>query len=503
MAEIKYENNWIDLSGLPRFEGVTKYKNINWQASVGFIVPFCYRSISASAQILGINTKTRRIKIYIDNWTIEGGEEISIQNFQTCNLHKLYNKISVLAPEMIVYLLDKNDAYKYPPYYNDKIAMRCPHCGTIKEQTPCGFMSNGFSCPACGDRVSYPNKLMFNVLTQLNMRFITELSRTYEGFEWCTNYRYDFYFELDSHKYIIEMDGHFHDDIKQKQRDRAKTQLALQHGIDLIRIDCRYDKMPFDYIVKNIHNSKLSDILQLECVNWRECDKYASRSLMRDICEMWEQDLRSVGEIMETYKLSKTTVKNYLLKGNALGLCPSYNKEESRRRASHLFNKHVGCCVNGVIKYVFFNANAVEAFAVQIGAPKFCAKLVQEVCTGVLTTYHGVVFRYVDDHTYEMFRDTLNEQFDIVDFLCQEHNIKPIAVIENSQIIYVFKHVAECSKLSDKLFGAHYDVTSIHRVLLGKQSLYFGKKFKYITLEEYRQYKMISNNNKIIKEVAV
>lgn len=332
MEGIKNKENWIDLSNLPRFEGVTKHKNINWKASVGYMVPFVYKSIDGIAKILDVNITKRYLIVYIDGWTCSCGQRISIQNFQTCNLYGLYNKISVLSPNIMKYLDNVEDAYKYSPSTNYKLHMHCPHCGHHEVRYPYNINKYGFKCVACGDGVSYPNKIMFNILTQLHILFEAEVGSRLSEFRWCKKYRYDFYFSKDKKHYLIEMDGHFHDRDKEKKNDLIKDQLARKNNMKLIRIDCKYQGNPFRYIKNNIENSELANVLPLQMIDWKLCDSYASSSLMRTACLMWEMQGYSIGEIMEFLSLSKTTIRKYLLRGVILGLCPSYNKNESRRR---------------------------------------------------------------------------------------------------------------------------------------------------------------------------
>ena len=490
--ENKTNDNWVDLSTLPKFN-----VNINWKQSVGCVVKFRYRGINGEAVILDVDIKKRKLRVYIANWTPADGRSIQIQDLQMCELHKLYNTIGNFAPETVVYFVNRDDAYRHSPYSRNKVMMLCPHCGTQKEYSPAELLCRGFVCYACGDGVSYPNKLMFHALTQLNIKFKREISKKYKEFRWCQDYRYDFYFELENRKYIIEMDGGFHDIETQKLTDDIKTQLAIDNGIELIRIDCKYQHEPFDYIVNNIKNSILSDILCINKVDWLLCDEYARNSLMHKACTLWEKYSKSMGEIMEICQLSKTTVRQYLIRGRELGLCPSYNKNETRHRARFVASRPVGCCVDGEIKYVFLNARDIERLSIKIGAPKFFYRSIQKVCLGHLSSYRGVVFKYVDFDFYESFQNTKNQEFNIEEFLLQEHDVDPIAVIENAKVICVFNNADECSRLSYDIFGVHYNLGNIYSVLSGRHSMCMGREFKRITIEEYEQYKMIEKNKNI------
>jgi len=62
----------------------------------------------------------------------------------------------------------------------------CPDCGYEKSFIIRNIIIQGFSCPRCGDGISYPNKFAFNLLEQLNIDFVPE----YKFF----NYKLDFLF---------------------------------------------------------------------------------------------------------------------------------------------------------------------------------------------------------------------------------------------------------------------------------------------------------------------
>ena len=66
------------------------------------------------------------------------------------------------------------------------------------------------------------------------------------------------------------MDGGFHKRDKEKKTDAIKDNLAKQHYIEVIRIDCDYKNANkrFSYIRDNVINSKLSTILNLSDIDW-------------------------------------------------------------------------------------------------------------------------------------------------------------------------------------------------------------------------------------------
>ena len=90
-------------------------------------------------------------------------------------------------------------------YSKKKVWIKCQECGNEKLIAFNNFINRGISCSKCGDGISFPNKICFNMLQQLNIDFISEYNP-----DWIKPKRYDFYFELNNEKYILEMDGGFH-----------------------------------------------------------------------------------------------------------------------------------------------------------------------------------------------------------------------------------------------------------------------------------------------------
>ena len=112
------------------------------------------------------------------------------------------NDIATTDPWMIKYLVDPEDAYKYTRSSAKKVKVKCPYCGRVKDKSITLnklHRNQSVSC-SCNDGISYPNKLMFNLLEQLEVEFETEYSP-----DWIGNRKYDFY--IPSMKLIIEMDG--------------------------------------------------------------------------------------------------------------------------------------------------------------------------------------------------------------------------------------------------------------------------------------------------------
>lgn len=172
------------------------------------------------------------------------------------------------------------------------------------------------------DGFSFPNKVGFGFIDQLNVYFIPEYSNT-----WTNNRRYDFYFELNDKKYFMEMDGWFHfNDNKMSGMtkeevhaiDVEKNKLAEDNGVHMIRIDCSTSTM--EHIKKSILHSELKDLFDLSVVDWIKCEEYAVNSILIKVCELWKEHC-SVSQICEMIKCNRSTVWRYVNRGKELNLC--------------------------------------------------------------------------------------------------------------------------------------------------------------------------------------
>lgn len=253
-----------------------------------------------------------------------------------------YNDFNHVYPNLVKYLVNKEDGLKISKASHKKLLCKCPDCGRQKYLDPWALSQQGFGCPNCGDGVSYPNKFIRAMLDQLNVDFIPEYQE-----KWCTPYFYDCYFELNNNKYIVEMDGSFHysnhqfkgNTLKETlENDRIKDELANKNGVIMIRIDSQ--KSDVDYISNSIKNSQLSKLFDLSLIDWEECDKTALKSLVKECCLFYEQHKYEIPfeEIAKKMHVGKITLYKYILKGNKYGWCNS--TKEERKKISNSFREY-------------------------------------------------------------------------------------------------------------------------------------------------------------------
>ena len=151
--------------------------------------------------------------------------------------------------------------------------------------------------------------------------------------------------------------GGFHEKLHSKEKyytledikyiDSMKDKLAIEHNIEMIRIDCSYDYHDrYKYILRNILNSKLSEILPLELIDFEEANIKSQKSLLVEACNLWNNGY-AAHEIMLELNIGKWLVSSYLKQGQKYNLCNNYSAQNSTIRSSGT----KVTCVNTGISY--------------------------------------------------------------------------------------------------------------------------------------------------------
>lgn len=247
------------------------------------------------------------------------------------------NDIATTTPWMIKYLKNKEDAKKYTHSSNKKLPMLCPECmKSEKNMSPNTLYRNGFGCNFCSDGVSYPEKFIANLLDQLRVEFIPQLSRN--NFTWCENYRYDIY--IPHINTIIEIHGrqHYADGFnvkyeEQREIDVTKRNLALSNGIKhYIELDCRESNK--EWIMQSIFNSNLKSVLRVnfDNIDWNIIELNSLKSNVYIACKMWNENSEFTTEdIGKKLHLTSAAIQGYLKKGTVIGIC-DYDSDKGKYR---------------------------------------------------------------------------------------------------------------------------------------------------------------------------
>ena len=390
------KNRCIDFSTLPK---TTKRNYIDWKNSVGRRIPFIYDGVQGEIEVVdyidevGEKHRNPYVLITIEQY-VPTPIKIQTSTLRRCLLHNLVgNKIINTDKDMVKYLVNKSDAYTVTYGSRQTLKMRCPICGAVYYKTPSVVHTYGFSCPVCGDGYSIPNKLMRNVLTKLGIDFIPEVNKKH--FAWIDKYKYDFYIQINNEDVLIEMDGGYHK--WQCEVDKIKDELANCNKFKLIRIDCDYNGDPLEYIKNNIINSELNTILNLSNVSWTQCRSAMIDSSVRKVCQLWEEFEFDVVEISNILKLNRITISTYLYRGHDMGICNSFNHQESVYRSGNpylmVLKDNLPICVFRHIHQLC--DQSIDLFGKQFHLPSVRA------CYDKKQTYQGFNIRRITREEYE------------------------------------------------------------------------------------------------------
>lgn len=320
---------------------------------------------------------------------------------------------------MIELGVDEQFAKTHRSSTGHKCKVKCSCCGNEKYMRGNDIYTNkSIACPKCGDGFSMPNKIMFNVLKQLNVNFETEYTPNWCKYNFKNKYkngRYDFYIKLKDKEYIIEMDGGFHKtdnkmngQTKEESRaiDNYKDKLAEERGFKVVRIDCDYKyNNQFDYVKNNVVNSELIDLFDLSKIDWIECEEFTMTNIKKMICEYWnnKEEWETVASIYKKFNIGKTATLNYLNQGTKLGWCNYNGKEElikSNKRNGHLSGNPVEIFRGGISLGVFPSSNALSNQSEELlGTKLFSSNITSSLNPNhkkYNKPYKGYTFKFVD-----------------------------------------------------------------------------------------------------------
>ena len=178
--------------------------------------------------------------------------------------------------------------------------------------------------------------------------------------------------------------------------DDMKDKLAKQNGYEVIRIYYNDDFKIKDNLLK----SDIVKIINLNNINWKECERFALSNRVIEICKYWndKKENETTSDLELIFKINRSTIVEYLKKGTELGWCDYNGKEEqekSRRRSK-----------GGKAVFMYdLEGNFIMEESSTIKLKERClkelnidlnTKNISAVCLGKCKTHKGYIFKYID-----------------------------------------------------------------------------------------------------------
>lgn len=336
------------------------------------------------------------------------------------------NDIATISPEIVIFFKNKEEAKKYAKTSNAMIPVVCPNCKREKEIDLRNlYRTKSIGC-ICSDKISCPEKILLNLLDQLKVKYIPQLSR--KTFKWVGNYRYDFY--IPKYNMIIETHGaqhyreieYFKMSLKETQtNDMSKEMLARYNGVDnYIVLDCRESNL--EYIKKSILTSDLANIFDMSIINWKECEEFAF--------------------------INKNKKSN--------------SKSGIREKKKVIVFK------NGECKGEFNSISELARESEKKFGVKFIVSGINMCCRNKRSSHKGYIIKYKD------------EGYNQGDFKELYIRKKKVEVFKGNVSLGIFSSCSELSRQSFELFNVKMSLAGISRAAREDKKEYKGYQFRYI-----------------------
>ena len=390
-----------------------------------------------------------------------------------------FNDMWTTNPEQAKMLLNKEDGYKYTETSGKRVDWKCLECeNIIKDRQISTIYENGISCSRCSDGVSFPQKFVFNLLKEENVRLVPE-----KVFGWSQGKRYDFY--LPDHNWIIEVHGEQHYGKgfvsmgkhertleEEQENDRLKERLAKENGIEnYIIIDARKST------VEHIRGSILdSDIIKLLSeIDFIRIGQLSSNSRVKTACDLWNSGIHSTVEIAEELGMNRKAIRKYLKRGVEIGWC-DYSKELARiphsKKVGKASRKSV---VQLSLEYKYIKKwSSVEDASLSVG---ISGSGISAVCNGRQKSAGDYIWIRAEDYDENLFKNT-------PPLIRGKHTRRVVKMDSDMNHIKVYSSLTEAAKDNDITSGG--DISSVCR---GKRKTAGG--FKWMYKEDYDE--MISS----------
>lgn len=323
-----------------------------------------------------------------------------------------FNDVWTTAPDVAKLLVDPLDGYKYTRGSHQKTYFKCPECGDISYKSFLQMSRYKFVCNKCSDSISYPNKFGRAFLSQLP---INNVDYEYSPY-WASPYLYDNYFEYKGRSYIVEMDGGQHSEEcgyckltldERIARDNIKDRLAEENDVCLIRIDCLNSNC--DYIKNSIMSSVLNQLFDLSNINWKLCDEFAQKNIVKEISIAYNNGNHDVANLRKMFCLSASSVRRYLQSGTKFGWCNYTIANSQKIRATKRTHPIVIIGEDGGILHYFNSVNKQLKKINEITNRELVGSQISIACK-TYQPYKNINFRYADEYLPKELIDEIKLQ---------------------------------------------------------------------------------------------
>lgn len=462
-----------DLSGLPKVKRNIKGETrelIQWKETIGYTIPFIYDEIEGEVKVLDYKPSTQKLTLlYNDKEFLVGTESVL-----SCGFSLLVGKFTKGFTYSVGEEINKNGrAIILERFVKGKdgknYKLKCLDCQQTFTRAERKIRNTewGVKCSVCSDGISYPNKFMTSVLSQLGCDFETEyrIPNT-------TNKRYDFY--ISSLNTIIEVHGRQHYErsfekmgkgaktLEEEQaNDKYKEALALANGYNYIVINASESQT--EWMKNNITSSGLNDPFDLTLVDWSECHDFATSNMTKRICSMFIDDDPSISrKIGEKLGLSYGTITNHLKIGSAFGWCnydPVKIQKLNGASKGKTRAKEIICIETG---QEFESASECAKASLEVFGVQMLQSKISAVCNGVNNSHKGYTFKYKNSEEVDMTQFLKNEKAQAI---CLKKREQPdISAKELSVVFNVGRDTVATYLKKGHLLGlCHYDKEEEYR----------------------------------------
>lgn len=250
------------------------------------------------------------------------------------------NDIATTHPHLVKYFVNIEDAYNNThSKRKGEFDMICPRCRYVRKRKIEGLSTYGIACTNCGSGVSVPEKFMRNIFKELNVSFKSE-----KTFQWSQRKRYDFYFKYYNEEYIIEIHGtqHYSEGwakrgrslAEEQENDKFKKELAIKNGIkedNYIVINANKNNLKI--MSKSVQESNLSKIFDINSIDLTMCYFNSFVNEVERACEEWNTH-KNISKVAKILNLSDGTIREYLKRGQVLGLCNYIPKKNNKLKGN-------------------------------------------------------------------------------------------------------------------------------------------------------------------------